>query len=162
MKASITRAVVLLLSLGLGACGFQPRGELPALGALSPLQLQGLDRFDPLHPELTRALQQAGIELAAGNEANRLMISDRHSGREELTTDIRNRAVEYQLTESLRYRLLKAGSAQASEKRLIRVERILYDPGTSLLAKRNEEEVLRVEMRQALIRQLIQQLATTH
>lgn len=161
MKTPVTLAIVLLLTLGLGACGFQPRGELPTLDTLSPLQLQGLDRFDPLYPELTRALQQAGITLAEGKDVNRLVISERTQDREVLTTDIHNRAVEYQLGETLRYQLIKKDGQQAGEPRQVRVERILYDPGTRLLAKRNEEQTIRAEMRQALIRQLIRQLAAT-
>lgn len=159
MRNPIRRLLILLFVLLIGACGFQPRGTQPSLGALSPLQISGLDRFDPLHPELERALQQAGIELTTDGDGNRLLISDRVRSREVLTTNIRNRAVEYQLEESLRYRLQPAGTGQAGEPRLVRVERILYDPGTHLLAKRHEEDTLRAEMRQQLIRQLLAQLA---
>lgn len=154
--------LLILLALGLSACGFQPRGQLPTLAAgLSPLYIEGLDNYSPLHHELSAALRTAGLDLTPSRTSAKalLRISDRVSEKQVLTTNIYNQAVEYELEESLSFNLRKVADGQQSEAQQVRVERILYNPGTTLLAKQHEEDTIRSEMRQELIRRLINRLA---
>jgi len=163
MNLSAPRLFLLaMLALALAACGFQPRGQLPVLSTeLSPLHVQGLDELSPLYRELSSALRTAGVSLTTNPDQAKslLRISERVSDKQVLTTNISQQAVEYELVESLRFSLRKVASGQQGEPQQLRVERVLYNPGTTLLAKQHEEDTLRAEMRRELVRLLLDRLA---
>jgi len=153
--------LVLLLSALLTACGFQPRGSVPQLDNIpQPLYISGIQSFSPLHRELSRQLQQASVELTEeGSSANSVLrIRDHSSGRRVFSVDSNNRAVEFELEESVKFSLLSADQGERIADQTVRVLRILYRPGSEVLAREREEEQLRDDMRRELVDRIMRRI----
>jgi outer membrane lipopolysaccharide assembly protein LptE/RlpB len=162
LRASAPLRFIILLGLTLtfSACGFQPRGQVPAPAAtLLPLAITGIDHDTPLYIALQHRLGK-DLSADAGQAAAVLTISAVHSGRELLTVDARNKANEYQLVESLVFRIRQGGRESAPQT--LSAQRIHYAPGTAVLAHNREEAELRQAMREQLADQLLQRLAAWH
>lgn len=154
---------ITLLTLGLAACGFQPRGQAPALpAALSPLAISGVDVDHPLYLTLQRRLAAQGSKLVSdpAQAGAVLVLSNLVSRRELISVDRRNKAIEYELIEALTYQVRQGG--HESEPQRMTASRILYNPGTSLLARSREEDELRQQLREDLADSLLQRLAAWH
>ena len=153
--------LILFLSLLLSACGFQPRGQVPQLQNLpQPVYISGVQAYSPLHRELSSQLRQAGVALAGDGKsaASLLRIHDRSSRRRVFSVDSNNRAVEFELEESLRFSLRHAAQGELIEDQTVRVLRILYRPGSEVLAREREETQLREDMRRELVGRIIRRL----
>lgn len=152
--------LLLVLALGLGGCGFQPRGQAPALPAsLSPLAITGVDTDQPLYLALQRRLKNNGNQLAAdpGQARAVLVISNLTSRNELISVDRTNKAIEYELIEALTYQV-RAGSRESAPQRL-QASRLHYTPGTALLARNREEAELRQRLHEELADRLLRRLA---
>jgi len=151
---------LLLLGLTLTACGFQPRGQAPALpSTLSPLAITGIDTDTPLYLALQRRLEGSGSTLVTdtGRAAAVLAISNLESRRELLTVSSDNKANEYELIEALSYRV-RVGDRETMPQRLS-ASRIHYAPGDAVLARKREEDTLRQTLREELAERLLRRLA---
>ncbi|HEY5791266.1 MAG TPA: LPS assembly lipoprotein LptE [Gammaproteobacteria bacterium] len=152
------RLLAATLLLLLAGCGFQLRGSAAWPETLSPLALGGPELRLDLARELRPALARAGarvvdgggsatalLEVVAFDEARRLLASAAGS-------DLR----EYQLTLSLRYRLLRDGQ-QAAAGALAASRDYLHDPADvtgALAEERRLRETLLRELSDALVRRL--------
>ena len=153
--------LILFLGVLLSACGFQPRGQVPQLQNLpQPVYISGIQAYSPLHRELSRQLQLAGVVLAEdGNSAASLLrIHDPSSRRRVLSVDSNNQAVEFELEESLKFSLRHASQGELVEDQTVRVLRILYRPGSEVLAREREENQLRDDMRRDLVDRVIRRI----
>lgn len=149
--------LLLTAILLLAGCGFQPRGSVPApAAALTPLAISGIDADTPLYLALQRRLGDA-LSKDPAQAAAVLVISDRRSRRELLTVDARNKANEYELSESLRFVIRHGGEETLPQ--LLSASRIHYEPGSAVLARSREEAELRQAMRDQLADQLLHRLA---
>jgi len=153
-------SLLLLLGLTLTACGFQPRGQAPALpSTLSPLAITGIDTDTPLYLALQRRLEGSGSTLATdtGRAAAVLAISNLESRRELLTVSSDNKANEYELIEALSYQV-RVGDRETMPHRLS-ASRTHYAPGEAVLARTREEATLRQTLREELADRLLHRLA---
>lgn len=147
----------------LTACGFQPRGHAPSLAALpGPLYIAGLKPYSPLHRELTRQLTANGVTLVndASTAGSTLAVRNHDSDRRVLSVDSRNRAVEYELEETLDYSLRVPGKGELIAEQRIRVTRIQFSPGEQVLSRDRERELILEDMRRDLGSRLIRRLAS--
>jgi len=155
LSVSLLLATALLLLQG---CGFQLRGSGQALPAgISPVALQGLDRFDDLYPVLSRQLRAAGVEVADSG-ASRLRLSQRRSSRRVLSVDANGKVVEYELYEGVTFELTSRNGARAVEPQTVGVTRSHLNPEIDVLAKDQEEKALRRDMLQDLALRIISRL----
>ncbi len=162
MPPFVRLPLLLILVAALAACGFQPRGSHFDPGQLpQPLHLAGSAEHRVLERELRRQLRQAGVRLADTAEtANAILyLIEVRSERRQLNLDARNRVAEYELVETLSYRLRRP-DAQGAPAHTLRATRILRQTGKALLARQREERRLREEMRRELVRRLIARLAS--
>lgn len=151
----------LLLVLTLAACGFQPRGSVPQLNNLpGPVYISGIDRYSPLHRELSRQLQAADVILAedGSSAASILSIRDHRSGRRLFSVDRNNNATEFELEESFRFSVRHASRGELVGEQTVRVLRILYRPDTEVLAREREEDQLRDDMRRDLVGRMMRRI----
>ena len=158
MKRLTAHLLMIFSLLTLSACGFQPRGSVPQLSNLpGPVYISGLDKYSPLHRELSRQLQEAGLDLTDdGNQATSLLrVRDHRSSRRVFTVDSDNRAAEFELEESLKFTVRHASRGELIEEQTARVLRILYRPNDQVLAREREEEQLRNDMRRDLVGRII-------
>jgi LPS-assembly lipoprotein len=148
---------LLVAGLALSACGFQPRGSVPAPAAmLTPLAITGIAADTPLYIALQRRLG-AALSQDPAQAAAFLVISDLESRRELLTVDARNKANEFELIESLVFVVRRGGSDSAPQR--LSASRLHYEPGTAVLARSREAEELRQAMREELADRLLHRLA---
>lgn len=163
-RPAISSGALLLLAilLQLGGCGFQPRGQAADLsGVPSPLHISGLRPFAPLNRELQRQLQLAGVTHAsdAAGSAATLRVSRHTSNARVLSVDASNKAVEYELEESVRFTLLGGDGRPLTEEQTVRVLRVQFRPRETILGSEREGELLREDMRRELAGRLLQRLA---
>ena len=147
--------------LGLAACGFQPRGALPQINGIpGPLYISGVEQWTPLHREISRQLQQAGISVTHDGQqaASQLRIADRQSRRRLLSVDSRNQAAEYELEESFRFSVRSPAAGELVEDQSVRVLRILFRPTDQVLAREREEQHLREDMRRELVARMLRRI----
>jgi len=157
-------ATILLLSLGtlLGGCGFHLRGadgvgSIPA--ELQPILLQGLPEFHDFQRILARQVNQAGIGLTERGSEARLVVVVRppKPDRQVLSVDERSKTVEYVIRETLQFSARRGGEELLTDQQLT-AERILFNPGTQLLGRTEEERLLRLDMYEELARRLLRHL----
>lgn len=158
------RTLVLLVVLLIGGCGFHLRGEAPQLdpdNIPSPLQVSGLGLDSALRSAVVAQLRQAGVTIAtsAADAAATLHLREPLSGTRLLSVDGRNKAVEYELAESVSMALVSNNGGTLLEPRRISVTRIQYRPEDAILAGANEAELLRGDMRRDLANRILNRLA---
>lgn len=167
MHAAASRRPVLIIALCciallLHGCGFAPRGEtLRLAGVPSPTFISGIAAHTPLHRELGYRLQAAGKTLASARSeaAAVLRLDELRSESRLLSVDSRNRAVEYELEESVRFGLFASDGTRLLEEQTVRVLRIQYQPQEALLASTREAELQRADMRRELADRIVRRLA---
>jgi len=161
MKKLANLLILTIALLALGGCGFQPRGSVPQLDKLpGPVYISGIDRYSPLHRELSEQLQQAGVQLTHdGNSATSLLrIRDHRSGRRLFSVDSSNRAAEFELEESLKFSVRHVSRGELIEDQTVRVLRVLFRPDDQVLAREREEQQLRDDMRRDLVGRMIRRI----
>ena len=154
-----------LLSLLLGGCGFQPRGQATDAASLpSPIFIAGINPYSELARELQRQLAIAGVDVATsaaeGAAVLRIARWDRDS--RLLSVNSRNRAVEFQLEESALFSLRAQDGSQLVGEQGEQVTRIQYSPETTVLGSSREAELLRGDMRRELAERIVRRLAARH
>jgi LPS-assembly lipoprotein len=156
--------MLLLVAMVTGGCGFHLRGEAPLLNPdniPSPLYVNGPGLDSALRSAVVLQLRQAGVALtdSSADAAATLRLRSPSSGSRLLSVDSRNKAVEYELTESVSMALVSASGETLIEPQQISVTRIQYRPDDAILAGANEEELLRSEMRGDLANRVLIRLA---
>jgi len=156
----------LLLAAGLAVllagCGFQLRGTAAgsASGFDRPVAIAGLPAYGPMERALREALDAAGATTVEGQEADALVlrISDRRSQRQVLSVDRRNKAVEFELEEALRFSVHTPAGEEVLPPRNLRTLRILFNPEVEVLGRNREEELLREDMRRELAQRVVERM----
>ncbi len=159
----ISRSILLILLLTLSACGFQPRGATIDLSSLpSPLFISGIERHSDIHRELRKQLQRSGIALAksARDSALLLRISDHKAETRLLSLDSLNRAIEYELEETVRMAVYDRAGRELIAPQQIRTLRISFSPPEGILGSGREAELLRDAMRAEIAQRITNRLAT--
>lgn len=157
IKSFIIITPVFLLS----ACGFTLRGsaELPA--QLQTLQLQAQDGNTEIVREMRRALVNSGVnvidEIREG--VYRLGLGREQSEERVLSINSNARAGEYELSLSVSFQLRTADDFFIGPEILTIEQVYLADPNNAV-AKAEEAELIKEEMRQELVIQILRRLQT--
>lgn len=160
-----TALLTAALALTLAGCGFQPRGQVHGAGDLpSPLYISGIERYSALHREFRKQLERSGVALADSSDASRAVLRIHNYERDNrvLSVDNRNKTVERELEESIRFTLRRPDREASSDAQTIRVLRILLSPSDSVLGSRNEADLLRADMRTELAQRVLQRVAAQY
>lgn len=156
------RALLLsLVTLLLTGCGFTLRGtaELPA--ALQPLHLENVDTATPLGRELLRVMNSNKVALAetAAPNGYTLALGGETANERALSVNANARAGEYEITLAAMWQLRRNGAAVMEAETLSLSKVYLADPENAI-AKNEEAELIRTEMRRELAQQLLRRLQT--
>jgi LPS-assembly lipoprotein len=160
----VKRLAIVLLALGVAACGFHLRGQgetFKAADIPNPLHITGLPADSALLRELSAQFELAGVRILndpAGSAAV-LRLGNPRSGSRLLSVDSRNKAVEYELLEAVTFSLATAEGIQTRSPQTVSVTRIQYRPEGAVLGSDNEAELLRGDMRRDLATQILIRLA---
>jgi LPS-assembly lipoprotein len=155
---------VIVAVLAVAGCGFQPRGATGPLAAgqiPQPLFVTGLDRHAGLRRELLRQLEAAGVAVApdAATAAATLRLGGQASRSNLLSVDARNKALEFELSESVVIDLVSADGSTLIDAESLAARRIQYRPRDDVLAGTNEADLLRQDMHRDLARRILLRLA---
>lgn len=159
----------LLLVSSLSACGFHLRGSDGNDEPLGNVYIQ-IQPGSPIAPALREVITGAGGEIVKRKEFadTRLYILLERSERRVLSIDNTGRVsayeliltVDYRVGDALKEQVINPKTGKPLAHRTIRVTREFTYDESGVLGKSEEEQILREEMRQDLVRQLLSRVKT--
>ena len=162
MNACIApRAVTLLAIALLAGCGFHLQGRAPLPAPLAVTYVQANDKQSDFVQGLRKALITSGAKLASRSEAasGTVSILTDEVTQRVLSVSASNTPREYELTYTVRF------SVSTADKELLAVQEVSVMREYSfderkLLAKENEEAILREAMARDLVGIVMRRLAS--
>jgi LPS-assembly lipoprotein len=154
-------AIVAVVGILPGACGFQLQGRQALPAALATLQLDTADRHSDFTTALRRSLQASGARLvasAAAQDAVVLVMRDEVSER-VLSVDARNIPTDFELTYEVEI-AVRAGGKELMPAEPFMLSRIYSFDETKLLAKEREKDVLREALARDLAGVVLRRLSS--
>jgi LPS-assembly lipoprotein len=155
-----TRATLLCLVLVLsGGCGFTLRGSADLPAALRTLQLESPNPDSELVREVRRTLRNNDVTFVEAPNATeyRLGIGSEENRERALSVNANARAGEYELTMSTAVQLRRGAEVVLGPEPLS-VSRIYLADPENVVAKNEEAELIRTEMRRELAQQVLRRL----
>lgn len=146
----------LALTLLLSACGFHLRGTGSFDFFLQELHFQAADSYAPLAKTLERRLSAQGVELNSGAPFT-LHLQREQQTKRVVSYTAGTRSAEHLLTSSVEY-ALRSGSLPDLISGTAQVQRSLSFNQNHVSASSQEEQLLRKEMRNELVMQLMMRL----
>lgn len=157
-----------LLSLTLGACGFQLRNALLLPSDLGPLRVVSQDPSSPLGQSLSEALTRTGATAAPANAAAgtdaasapvaTLRVVSEQWATTPLSVDQFGRALEYTLRYAVVFRLNRAdGSALVSDQ-AIELSRDYISSPANVSGTLGEREILSRELRRDMVASILRRI----
>lgn len=145
----------------LSACGFHPRGALSLPPGAERIYLAGVDPSVPLARDIAMLYTRSGGTVVdKRNEASAVLeILRESSDRRVAAVNADGRVSQFELYYALTYRLLDTSGEVIHAESSVGVTRdYAFDP-SNVLGKAQEEGLLRDDMRQQAIGQMLRQLA---
>jgi LPS-assembly lipoprotein len=136
--------LALLFAAGGAACGFRLQGDVTLPAGVESVYVATADELTPFSVALRRSLEESGAVIArSAGEADVVLrvIRDR-TGRRVLSVSARNTPQEYEIYYSLEYSVDRGGLQVVAPQSLELTRNFSFDESL-LLAKENEEEILR-------------------
>ena len=140
------------LSFMLSACGFKLRGYHDDVSLRDVRLNLSIKAVDPIFVERLEQSFKPSLEAKKGKTLFLELLELRYEKR-NLTIDSAGRVSEYELIQTLSYKLFRKNPDSASEY-IIRTQRLMAFDRAQLLVKEREERFLIKEMNEDLIRQL--------
>ncbi len=151
----IKNILLLTLCLFISACGYHLRGSIDLPEGLKRLYLQGSSAS--LRQVIAKTLKSSGGELVSSAKQAGVVISvlKEKMERRVLSLSSSGRANEYEIIYQLSFNLLDSGGQMLAEKQKIELSKDYFNNQEAVLAKDNEEKVLREEMYLKAVRTII-------
>lgn len=157
-KSIIRTFFVVLMALATASCGFHLRGNYMLPDDIAKLSLTSFDRYGQLHRQVKSQFQLHGIEpVSPSAQVPNLHLISESTGERTLSLYQNARAAEYELTYTVRYRIVVPG--KGSQSYTTRVNRTFLDNPLTALAKSVERDMIEQEMREQAAKQIMRQLA---
>ncbi len=140
------KAVILGMALLLSACGYHLRGAFQLPENMKSIYIEGssvalLEQFKQVmktsSANLSSSRTGAGIVIKVANE---------EFNRRAVSLSSRGKSNEFELEYRLDYEFANAKDALLAEKQTVEIRREYYNDQTAVIAKENEENVIRNEM----------------
>ncbi len=157
LTRSLKLLFLLLFTTSLMACGFHPRGGSTLPTELKNVYLEGgspalreqmFQQLRNAKSQLTPSLQTASIVVKLFNEQFQ---------RRGVSLSERGKTNEYELVYRLEYEITTPKDEMLAARQPLEVRRDYYNDQQAILARDNEESVLRTEMTQQVVRTLLNQ-----
>ncbi len=152
----LAQLLTLSLALALSACGFQLRGTGSFEFHLKELRFSSDDRLAPLAKELQERLQAQGVTLT-DSAGYRLHLGRENQSQRTVSFTAGTRSSEQMLTSAVDYEI-RSGELPALVKGQAEVQRALSFNQNHVSASSEEARMLREEMRNELVMQLMLRL----
>ena len=158
MSKNILLTVSLLLLLS--ACGFTLRGSDTQLLSPDLQQIQlSFNNPNELGQLLQRRLAAAGVEIVDSPSAYKLTLGNEQSLERVVSVNRNVRAGEYELTLNASFQL-DNNAEPVIAREIISADQVYEADPANAAAKTNEAALVRNELRQALVEQIMRRLQT--
>jgi LPS-assembly lipoprotein len=154
--------LVTVLLLSITACGFHLRGQAQLPPMLKTLYVQGVNTSTGFGLQLKRALEQNNVEVLANYQQGSAVLTVLKNTIEQRVLSVGSsaRASEYELNGLLRYQLSDPSGQIIKGPEDIEASRNYVFDQTQVLAKGDEEVMLREQIHQQLIQNMLRRLET--
>jgi len=159
VDAMKTRSLAIFLLLGvLAACGFQPRGAQQLPPELKEMQLVVTPPEPRFVASLERSLAVAGVKVVERAGVYSLHATTPEPALRNVALDRGARSAEQEMRLEMQFELRDGNGDTVFGPRLLSASRVYaYDPN-SVIAKLDEEKIIRQELQENLVGQLVRQL----
>ena len=153
------RLALLLLTLALGACGWELRGDYDLPAELTHIDLRAQQPDHPLVLKFERALKVAGVDAQDSGAATAVLnIGKINRELRNVAVDSRGRASEKGLWLSVAVSAMTPEGEMLLQQTTLSTNRIYrYDPN-NVVAKDEEEQLIEQELYDNLVGQLMRRL----
>ena len=149
------KAIILGLALLLSACGYHLRGSFELPSAMKNVYIEG--GSGPLREQFRQVIKSSSGQLAGsrGGAGIVIKIFDEDFKRRVLSLSSRGKSNEFELYYRLDYELTNAGDALLMERQPVEIRREYYNDQQFMIAKDQEEAVIRNEMYQQAVHTIV-------
>jgi LPS-assembly lipoprotein len=148
--------LILVLVMTLCSCGFSLRGSENARLPFSSIALNLQQENAPFSRLLRNALNSSGV--AVGSDGYTLSVSEEQNSIRPVSVTSRASAAQYELSSSVEVALNDPGGAVVFESETLTVQKTYFEDIANIAGSNSEIELLRIEMRQELVNQLMRRL----
>jgi LPS-assembly lipoprotein len=151
----IKKSVILAFALLSSACGYHLRGALQLPSGIKDVYLQGGSA--QLQQHFNSAMKIASIALASSPEKAGIIvrITGENDQRRALSLNSGGAANDFELEYGFNYELLDAKNKVLMPLQPVEIKREYYNDQLAVLAKGNEEALIRKEMYQQAVRSIM-------
>ena len=157
LSSTLLRVAACSVMLALAGCGFALRGSVDLPQELRTLEVASVDDNGELLQQVRRALRNSGVTLVESGSVYRLGLGREVSGERMVSVNSNARAGEYEVEMSLQFQLTQGGTAVLGPDTLSLTRVYLTDPENAV-AKEEEADLIRAELRRELAQQLLRRL----
>lgn len=157
----MTRLLLLIvLALGLSACGFQLRGALTLPPDLGPVKVVSVNSLSPLADSLAQALTRAGAVPATSATPNPsvLDIKAERWGDTPISVDARGRGQEFSLRYAVVFELRKADGTKLVPQQTIELSRDYISIPNASIGTEGERDILVRELSREMTASVLRRL----
>ena|GEM_PF-284603 len=151
----IKKCILILYILLLSGCGFHFHDAYDIPVALKTPYVEGAST--PLREEFKRIIRPASGQFASNAEQSSIIIriySEKYSSR-VLSLNNRGRSNDLELSLLIDFELLTAAHTTLVERQTLEIKREYFNNQTDIVAKDNEQSVIRNEIYQQAVRNII-------
>jgi len=152
------KAFIVVVALLLAACGYHLRGTVDLPDSLKKVYLNGASM--QLREQFRKVLRGVSGELTTSPEAAGVVINvaNETSDQRVLSLSARGRSNELELYYRLQYTLVKADGVVVLEGLPVEIKREYFNNQQDIVAKDNEQQVIRNEMLQQAVRIMLDRI----
>ena len=151
----IQKSVILALALLLSACGYHLRGALELPAGMKNVYLEG--GSPQLQEQFNSLMKLSSVPLASSPEAAGIIVRifNEDSQRRVLSLNSAGVANDFELGYSFDYELADSKNMVLMARQPMEIKREYYNDQLAVLAKGNEEDLIRNEMYQQAVRSIV-------
>ncbi|WP_341326326.1 LPS assembly lipoprotein LptE [Methylotuvimicrobium sp. KM2] len=153
-------ALLILLTLALGACGYRLQGTVDLPDDINKVYLQGAS--GSLRDHFTRTLRSSPVRIVDSIGQAELVINTLNEklDRRVLSLSSIGKANEFELNYKLEYELLDNQGAVLARNQSVEIIREYYNDQEAVIAQANEEQVIINEMYKQAVRSILDRTRT--
>jgi LPS-assembly lipoprotein len=157
----IKKSVLLIMALLLSACGYHLRGAIELPAGMKNVYLEGGSA--QLREQFNRAMEISSVPLASSPDTAGIIVKifDEDSQRRGLSLGSDGTANDFELSYRFDFELVDAKKKVLSVRQPIEIKREYYNNQLAVIAKDNEETVIRNEMYQQAVRTVVNRARVT-
>lgn len=161
MKLPCKIVLAVLLAFSLSACGYRLQGNERLPEFMGVTYIQTANQYSDLALSLERSLRASGVESTRTPEGATaiLRLNRDEFGQRLLSVSAANVPQEFEVYYTIAYQVVVDGKVLLEVDSRTLTRDYTFDP-TDVLAKRREEEFLRADLANDLVRLMIRRIAT--